>query len=181
MTEVDKVAKMLLEMEASQMHNEIFKTMGFSETMDVQKTRDKAIVKTNYTCDAVACDFSDALVAIEKHHPRLLKYKSKDTCTQIVNDIQEHPEDYLPTEVDGYYIHRMGQELVHLQRDGSDGKGITGLIEYNDLRKKSMDYEYCRQQQFKKSVDNIPGINEGSLECNNSTNECRFEGECVLM
>lgn len=165
----DKVAKMLLEMEASHKHNEVFKSMVFPDTMKMRETRDKAIVKANYTCDAVACDFSNALVAIEKD-PRLLKYKSKDVCTQIVNDIKENQEDYLPAEVDGYYINRMGHELVHLKRDGSDGKGVTGFIEYNDLRKQSMDY-YDNQK--------LNAINHVlSTAANNPTN---VGSGCVVM
>ena len=34
----------------------------------------------------------------------------------------------------------MGHELVHLKRSDSDGKDVTGLIEYNDLRKQSTDF-----------------------------------------
>lgn len=135
----DKVAKMLLEMEDYHKHHEIFKSMVFPDTEKMRETREKAIVKAVYSCNSMSCDFSSALIAIEKD-PRLLKYKSKDVCKQIVNDIKENQEDYLPSEVDGYFINRMGHELVHLKRDGSDGKGVTGFIEYNDLRKQSMDF-----------------------------------------
>jgi hypothetical protein len=69
-----------------------------------------------------------------------LKFRSKEVCAEIVTDIKENQDDYLPAEVDGYYVNRMGHELVHLKRDGSDGKGVTGFIEYNNLRKQSMDY-----------------------------------------
>lgn len=34
----------------------------------------------------------------------------------------------------------MGHALFHLKRSDSDGKGVTRFIEYNDLRKRSMDY-----------------------------------------
>jgi hypothetical protein len=64
-------------------------------------------------------------------------------CDQIVEDIKRFQDDYLPSEVDGYFINRMGHELVHLKRKNSDAKGITGFIEYNDLRRHSMDwYDY---------------------------------------
>lgn len=54
----DKVAKMLLEMEASHKHNEIFKSMVFPDTSKMRESREKAIVKANYACDGVTCDFS---------------------------------------------------------------------------------------------------------------------------
>ena len=126
-------------MEASHKHNEIFKSMVFPDTAKMRETREKALVKTTYTCDKNMCNFSEALLVIEKD-PRLLKYKSKDVCKQIVSDINDNQDDFLPAEVDGYYINRMGHEMVHLRREGSDGKGVTGFIEYNDLRKQSMDY-----------------------------------------
>lgn len=135
----DKVAKMLLEMEAAHKHNEIFKAMVFPDSAKMREKREEAVVKANYSCSDISCDFSNALLAIERD-ARLLKYRTKDVCTAIVNDINEYQDDYLPMEVDGYFINRMGHELVHLKRDGSDGKGVTGFIEYNDLRKQSMDY-----------------------------------------
>jgi hypothetical protein len=136
----DKVAKMLMEMESDHKHNEIFKSMVFPDTNKMREVREKAIVKTNYTCDAGGhCDFTLSLLEIQKN-PRLLKFRSKEVCAEIVTDIKEYQDDYLPAEVDGYYVNHMGHELVHLKRDGSDGKGVTGFIEYNNLRKQSMDY-----------------------------------------
>ena len=49
-------------------------------------------------------------------------------------------DDYLPSQIDGFFINRMGKELVHVKRANSDGKSITWFIEYNDLRKDSMEY-----------------------------------------
>jgi hypothetical protein len=47
-----------------------------------------------------------------------------------VKDIKDHQGDFLPSVVDdGYFINRMGHELVHLKREGSDGKDVTGFIE----------------------------------------------------
>jgi hypothetical protein len=136
----DKVTKMLKDLEQEDhKHSEIFKSMVFPDTAKMRETRENAIVKCNYTCQNEVCNFSDCLIEIRKN-PRLLKYHSKDVCEAIVLDIAKNQEDYLPSQVDGYSINRMGHELVHLKRSDCDGKGVTGFIEYNDLRKQSMDY-----------------------------------------
>jgi hypothetical protein len=166
----NKVAKMLMEMDSTHKHNEIFKSMVFPDTNKMRETREKAIVKTNYTCDLGRCDFTRSLIEIQKS-PRLLKFGSKEVCAEIVTDIKENQDDYLPSEVDGYYVNRMGQELVHLRRDGSDGKGVTGFIEYNDLRKQSMDY-YDTQ---KLAAINHVMMNEAA---NNPTN---IPTSCTIM
>ena len=45
---VEKVAKMLKEMEADHKHNEIFKSMVFPDTLEMREKRDKAIVQCQY-------------------------------------------------------------------------------------------------------------------------------------
>eukprot|EP01036_Dinobryon_divergens_P057061 gene57061-76193_t len=137
---VDKVAKMLKEMEADHKHNEIFKSMAFPDTLKMRKKSDiKAIVQCQYQCTDSSCDFSRCLLAIQQSS-KLLKYHSREVCEEIVKDIKDYQDDFLPSVVDGYFISRMGHELVHIKRDGSDGKDVTGCIEYNDLRRQSMDF-----------------------------------------
>jgi hypothetical protein len=135
----DKVSNMLREMEADHKHAEIFKSMVFPDTKKMRETRQNAIVKCEFQCENDQCDFSACLLEIQKN-PRLLKYHSSDVCQQIVQDIATHQDDFLPSQVDGYFINRMGHELVHLKRKDGDNKGVTGFIEYNDLRKHSMDW-----------------------------------------
>jgi hypothetical protein len=136
---VDKVANMFKEMEADHRHSEIFKSMVFPDTSKMRETREKAIVQCEYSCTDTSCDFSRCLVDIQQSS-RLLKFHSREVCEAIVEDIKDHQDDFLPSQVDGFYINRMGHELVHLKRSGCDGKGVTGFIEYNDLRRQSMDF-----------------------------------------
>lgn len=135
----DKIALMLKDMEEEHKHAEIFKSMVFPDTKKMKEKRTHAIVKCEYSCENEICDFSSCLVDIAKD-PRLLKYRSKDVCTALVENIAKHQEDYLPAQVDGFFINRMGHELVHLKRVDCDDKGVTGFVEFNDLRKQSMDY-----------------------------------------
>lgn len=139
MAGLDKVAKMFQEMEADHKHSEIFKSMVFPDSAKMRECRDNAHVQCEYSCNESQCDFSNCLLQIQTD-PKLLKYRSKEVCEQIVLDIKDHQDDFLPAEVDGYFINRMGHELVHLKRKNSDGKGVTGFIEYNDLRRQSMDF-----------------------------------------
>lgn len=136
---MDKVAKMLNELEEDHKHVEIFKSMVFSDTVKMREKRENAVVKCHYSCEKEVCDLSACLVDIHKH-PKLLKYLSKDVCLAIIQDIENHQDDFLPSQVDGFFINRMGHDLVHLKRSDCDNNGVTGFIEYNDLRKHSMDY-----------------------------------------
>ena len=136
---MDKVAAMLNDMEENHKHNELFKSMVVPDSSKMRETRQNAVVKCEYSCEKEHCDFTACLVEI-RNNPRLLKYHSSEVCQQIVQDISNHQEDFLPAEVDGYFINRMGHELVHLKRADCDGKSVTGFIEYNDLRKQSMDW-----------------------------------------
>jgi hypothetical protein len=135
----DKIATMLKEMESEHKHTEIFKAMVFPDTERMKEKRANAVVLCEYSCTNEVCDFSSCYLNVEKN-PRLLKYHSKEVCLELIKDIDSHQNDFLPSEVDGYYINRMGHELVHLKRSGCDGKGVTGFIEFNDLRKQSMDF-----------------------------------------
>ena len=136
---MDKVADYLKELEESHKHKEIFKSMVFPDTRKMRERPDSAVVQAMYTCEEDVCDFSSCLVEIHNNE-RLLKWRSKSVCETIVQDIADHQDDYLPHRVDGFFVNRMGHELVHLKRRGTDGSSVTGFIEYNDLRKDSMEF-----------------------------------------
>jgi hypothetical protein len=140
----DKVSQFLKELDDDHRHKEIFKSMVFPDTLKMREKPEQAIVQTTYKCDAVRCDFSDSLITIQ-NDARLLKWKSKDACLAVVTDIEKHQDDYLPHSVDGYFVNRMGHELIHLRRHGTNQQGVTGFIEYNDLRKDSMEF-YNKQK-----------------------------------
>ena len=139
MTGVDKVATMFKQMEEDNKHAEIFKSMVFPDTSKTRETRESALVQCEYSCNDSTCDFSRCLMEIQTS-TNLLKFRSREVCEEIVRDVKDHQEDFLPSKVDGYFLNRMGHELVHLKRAGSEGRSVTGYIEYNDLRKQSMDF-----------------------------------------
>lgn len=149
----DKVLQMLKEMESEHKHNEIFKSMVFPDTGKMRETPDKSIVACEYSCNDHSCDFTKCLLDI-RTDANLLKFHSGGVCTEIVEDIKSHQEDYLPARVDGYFINHMGHELVYLKRSGCNGKNVTGFIEYNDLRRQSMDwYDHQKIKAINYMVD----------------------------
>ena len=88
-----------------------------------------------------------------------LKWKTDGACKEIVKDIDEHQDDYLPHMVDGYYINRLGHELVHLKRKDSVGKDVTGYIEYNDLRKDSIEFYNGKKAEMVTEALNVMASN----------------------
>lgn len=163
---------MFNEMDASRKHQEIFKSMAFPDTQRIRQKRENTIVQTTYTCNDTSCDFTSALLDLQKN-PRFMKNKMGDICTHIVNDIKEHQDEYLPGAVDGYFINRMGHQLLHLQRQDSKGTDVTGCIEYNDLRKQSMDFyekKLMNQNTAKKPIDinSCADVKFPNLSCINS-------------
>ena len=135
----DKVVGFLKDLDDNHRHKEIFKAMVFPDTEKMRERKDDALVQTKYTCAGNMCNFAECLVDIN-NSDKLLKWRTRDMCVEIVEDIEIHQDDYLPAQLDGFYINRMGYELVHMKRSDSTGKGITGFVEYNDLRRKSMEY-----------------------------------------
>jgi hypothetical protein len=133
---MDKVTKMLSQMEEKQKHDEIFKLMVFPDTAEINKD---ALVQILYRCSNDKCDFTSALLEI-KNNKKLLKFNSADVCTEIVKDIKSYQDDFMPYAIDGYFINRMGCKLVHLKREDSDEKSVSGIIEYNNLLKKIMNF-----------------------------------------
>ena len=157
-----KVSSFLQELDEEHRHNEIFKCMVFPDTQKMREKPSVAVVQATYTCDHDQCDFSSALLEIQQNE-RLLKWRSKAVCYEIVSDIQKHQDDYLPHRLDGFFINRMGHELVHLKRSGTDSSTVTGFIEYNDIRKDSMDfYNNKKIEVFDSALRRIPLPNEKS-------------------
>jgi len=137
---MDKVHNFLKELDEDHRHQEIFKFMVFPDTDGMKDKREHAVLQTEYTCTSAGCDFSQCLQRISTNERLKLKWKTGGVCEDIIRDIDQHQDDYLPSQIDGFVINTMGKELVHVKRANSDGKSITGLIEYNDLRKDSMEY-----------------------------------------
>lgn len=118
----------------------VFTVMGFPSTSPPPPPTEAAAVRTTYSCDAVRCDFSTALGAIERDldATTLIPGRLKEVCTQIVSIVDAKQNVFLPARLDGYVITRMGREWVRLDRTGASGKGITGEIDYTDLLKLSI-------------------------------------------
>jgi hypothetical protein len=102
------------------------------------------LLQCTYECSVGKCNFSKCLLAIQKN-PKLLKWRTREVCEEIVKDIDSNQDDFLPAEVDGFYINRMGHELVHLKRKDCKSDQVSGFVEYNDLRKQSMAYYDVRK------------------------------------
>ena len=143
------VSKMLNEMEENDKHNIIYKKMVFPDTKKINK-KSSSVINCNYSCKEEICDFNECFNEINKNS-ELLKYNSTEFCNQIVQDIKTNQSDYLPAYIDGYNINIMGKTLVNLKRNDSDGKSVTGIIEYIDFRKYSMDYKESQKRNEPKT------------------------------
>lgn len=79
----------------------------------------------------------------------------------IAKDIAEHQDDYLPWAVDGYFITRLGEKLVHLKRQDEskkNGYGLSGVIEYTDLRKHATaQFDARNLHMFLRMAKQMPG------------------------
>lgn len=133
--------------------------MVFPDTLKMRVKPEDALVQTTYKCTASRCDFSACQLAVQSSE-KLLKFRTKEVCSEIIDDIDQHQDDFLPSALDGFYVNRMGYELVHMRREDATGKGITGFIEYNDLRRKSMEY-----YDTKKIVGLAEAINKSKSNC----------------
>lgn len=147
---VDKVSNFLRELEEDHRHNEIYKSMIFPDTAKMKEKPEDAILQVEYECYKGTCDFTPVLAAIRRNTKLKTKWHVADSCESIIEDIAKHPEDYLPDMVDGFFINRMGYELLYIKRKGAVGDSQTGFIEHNVLRKDAADYYV---QQKAKSFD----------------------------
>jgi hypothetical protein len=119
-------------------HNEIYKCTIFPETSKMSEKPEQAVIKVEYECsDNNRCDFSKAIKAINENVILKVKWKTADTCVEIVKDIENHQEEYLPNKLDGFLFKGFDRELVYLQhrKDKEETTGITGIIEVNSLQK----------------------------------------------
>lgn len=132
----DKVTKFLKGLNDKDRHDEIFKAMMF---FDTTKEQPNALISCEYDCEDGKCDFLKCLLFSVENNEHLVKWKIKDVCEEIVQDIAKHQNDYLPCEVDGFYINKMGHKLIYLKRKKCNGNTVTGIIEYNTLLKNSME------------------------------------------
>jgi hypothetical protein len=55
--------------------------------------------------------------------------------TTIVEDISNNTEDYNPDLYDGFHVNLNGQDLLRLEREGSQGNGRTGFLDYNKVQR----------------------------------------------
>lgn len=127
----------LMELDVAIRHREIIKHMVFIDTPDIKDTL-TPVMQATYSCIDDRCDFVTALLLIQTDQ-KLSQWKTPleitELCMLLVGDIAANEMDYLPHKVDGYYIRHTGFPLVHLKREGSEGRGITGSIEYEALKK----------------------------------------------
>ena len=147
----DKVTNMLIDLNASEKHQHVFKSMIFSKTANIKPNKEEGAIEVNYSCDKDICDFKEAIHAIKKN-PNFLLTQKKEFCLQIIDIIKENQDDYLPEAVNGYIIRHMGFDLVHLKNNQSNENNcVTGILEYNNLREKSN--EYYKTQQYLKAIN----------------------------
>lgn len=178
----DKVSKMFNDMNENEKHNEIFNSFMFVDTENLKNKNEVPLVSCNYSCIGNKCYFNKCLLAIE-NNVDLLKYSSKETCLQIVKDIDNNQDNYLPSSIDGYSINRMGKELVRIKRiDDKNEKdsSITGLIEYNTLIKKEMDWNEHKKIKYLSDIMNDNIKIDTKNDANNDSNNIN-KSNCNIM
>lgn len=134
------LADFLKHLPADQRHREIHEHMKFPDSQLVKEYEDKPIIKIEYECIKDKCDFKTAIKEIESNASLKMQWKSADVCAEIVKDIEANQDNYLPSQMDGYFITRMGRVLVHLNKKKDDQKSanLTGVVEYTDILKARM-------------------------------------------
>lgn len=112
-------------------HKILRSSMVFPKTETLKK--DPSLVSIKYRCDDQRCDFINAIKAVSKNQ-EFQALGVVNILKLAVVDISEHHEAYLPNLFDSFQINREGQDLLRLEREGSDGSGRTGFLEYNAVR-----------------------------------------------
>lgn len=140
--------KYLQEVNPEKQHEVVMSSMVFPHTASLKHCTPHESV--TYRCgnpaDPGSCNFREALQAI-KNSAELKALRSDKVCEIIVEDIEKFPNDYIPQAMDGFRIHRAGQALVDLKREGCKGdEGQMGFIEYNDLRAAAL--QAAQQEKF---------------------------------
>ena len=104
---------------------------------------DKPVLITYYKCEADGgihrCDFSKAKRDIMEN-VELRAFGATSVAKTIVDEIDKHPEEFIPHRFDGFQVYRGGYDIVRIQRQQDTEpatactSGRMGFIEYNDLR-----------------------------------------------
>jgi hypothetical protein len=139
---MDPVARELELQSSWDRHGVINSRMSFSNTNTALKEVGNPIVVCDYKCDATKkafeqCDFSTCINTID-NDPKLLTLKTRDFCSLITWDIARNQKAYLPHVVDGFCISKGGRSLLHMEREGSSDKSVTGQIEWFDFRQDTL-------------------------------------------
>ena len=99
----------------------------------------KPIEKLKYTCHlGQQCKILDLISSIDGNQD-FSAWGITSMLNEIVSDIHRNQKDYKPEIFDGFLIARDGQNLLHLEREGSKGDGRTGFLEYNAYRQEMME------------------------------------------
>jgi hypothetical protein len=117
-------------------HKILRSSMVFPKTETLKK--DPSLVYIKYRCDDQRCDFTDAIKAISMNQ-EFQALGVVNILKSAVEDISEHHEAYLLNLFDGFQINQSNQNLLRLERVGSDGSGRTGFLEYNSFRQELME------------------------------------------
>eukprot|EP00697_Spironema_sp_BW2_P009218 gnl/Spiro4/24048_TR11919_c0_g1_i1.p1 gnl/Spiro4/24048_TR11919_c0_g1~~gnl/Spiro4/24048_TR11919_c0_g1_i1.p1 ORF type:complete len:222 (+),score=30.76 gnl/Spiro4/24048_TR11919_c0_g1_i1:40-705(+) len=156
----DDFVRQLRSLDEKVRHEEILKLFVYPTTKKMREKPEDAVLQTSYSCDGSGkCVFMQARQDV-KNSQDLHCWSARDVCTTIIEDIETHQNDHLPSQVDGFYINRMGRELVYLKREGAtpSEKSSTGFIEYNDLRRRAADIQIVewKASLFDKIVEMLP-------------------------
>lgn len=121
-------------------HALIFAQMVFPTTKTMKEKPENAVLQTEYTCSSNQCNFQSAITDISNNDVLKTRWKSSNLCIQVVKDIESNQDDYLPFKIDGFYMNRMGHQLVYMKRvkspeEKQSDTSMTGFIEISGLRR----------------------------------------------
>lgn len=127
--------------------------MQYPKTAKLREN-DTPVLTTYYTCEADGrsnkCDFSKVKQDITED-TELRAFGASSVAKMIVEEIEKHPEEFLPHRFDGFQVYRGGYDVVRVQRK-QEGVAVTsgrmGFIEYNDLRGEAMEATRRAQQEM---------------------------------
>ena len=130
----------LKELDKTQRTNVMLTLMQYPRTATLIE-RDTPVVTAYYSCKSNQCAFDQVVIQI-KENVDLKAYGATEVALTMIEEIKQHPDDFLPHKLDGYQLYRAGFDLLQLHR--KDGKtpatsGRMGFIEYNNLRAQAME------------------------------------------
>ena len=110
-----------------------------TSTLVASDLKKKPIEKLKYTCHlGQQCKISELISSVDGNQD-FSAWGITSMLNEIVSDIHRNQKDYKPEIFDGFLIARDGQNLLHLEREGSKGDGRTGFLEYNAYRQEMME------------------------------------------